>query len=151
MQYNNKQFMISLGLLLISATASADITTNDCRKLQVTITNHGPENCLLVRKDIAGGNLSSAMEVPAEINANEGAFPFEMIQNEAGPRVVLTYQCGKGREITFESQQGMCYFTSGNVYGSVLDSKNMMFSFTAQSGSFLLNQPGTIDWTLSGQ
>lgn len=133
--------------LLVTGLVHAD-ELNNCGFLSLAISNNNPSACTLVRKELRHGNMSSGTLVPGLIPAGGTSYPFEIAQTFFGPDLILTYQCGEDREVTFESQQNMCLFVAGNITGMVHSAYNMSAAFASENGSYWWSSHGFISWTL---
>jgi hypothetical protein len=141
-----------LSLLCLEAQASANnlatSDNNDCAYLSVMISNNTDSNCELTSKNVLHGNMSSGTQVPLLIQAHTSTHPFSMRQTTYGPDIVLTYQCGPEAQITFESQQNVCYFTAGTITGTVYAHQQLTADYTKEEGSAWWGRHGAISWKL---
>lgn len=144
-----KIVLATLAALSLSSGIGFAADDNNCGYLSIAISNNNPTSCTLVRKDIRHGNMSSGTQVPGLIPAGGVSFPFELSQTIFGPSVVLTYQCADDQEITFESQQNLCFLSAGNITGTVYSARNMRAFYTSENGSYWWSSHGFISWTLA--
>jgi hypothetical protein len=127
----------------------ADAPPNNCVYLSVQISNNTNANCLLIDKQVMHGRMSANTQAPVLIQAGDSAYPFEMRQQIYGPDIVLTYECGEGNQISFESQQDFCILKAGEISGNVLyTTTNLAAKSTKDRGSYLWNRHGAINWLL---
>lgn len=146
--------IVSLGLILTLLGASCyaqsgDNPPNRCAFFSIMISNNTNEVCRLVEKEIIYGKMSSSTQAPVLISPGNSTLPFEMKQILAGPEISLTYECGKGNVVTFNSKQGYCTMVHGNVRGKVVYSQNLHAKYTKANGSYMWNERGEISWTLT--
>ncbi|MDF1757593.1 MAG: hypothetical protein P1U74_04790 [Legionellaceae bacterium] len=136
-------------LFFTSTYVLADDTPNDCAFLSIMISNKTKEVCELVDKEVKSGQFSSSTQAPALIPPGTSAYPFEMRQVFYGPDVVLTYECGEGNVVTFESHQYLCVLKHGSLATKVLYSQNLHAKSRKDIGSYLWSKHGSINWTIS--
>ncbi|OGV28550.1 MAG: hypothetical protein A3E88_06345 [Legionellales bacterium RIFCSPHIGHO2_12_FULL_35_11] len=136
----------TLFLVMYSAMASEP---NRCLYFSIMISNNTKETCRLLDKNIKHGKISSSTQVPVLIMPGNSSYPFEMKQQIMGPEIVLTYQCGKGNEVSFYSAQGLCIASHGSINAGVLYSQNLTATFNRDSGSYLWDRNGAINWMIS--
>lgn len=130
-----------LGFFAFSTQAFSE----NCGQLHVLISNHASDACTLVAQTLIHGQLESGSSIPTYIPAKTDAKSFSLAQMGYGPDLLLTYQCGEGKKITFESQQDSCYYKAGDVKGTLLDATNMDGFNQIQTGDFS-GKAGIISW-----
>ncbi|MDP3705862.1 MAG: hypothetical protein Q8R24_08125 [Legionellaceae bacterium] len=135
-------------VMIFAASAAMASAPNNCAFFSVMINNNTENTCQLIEKQVIQGTMSSSTQVPVLIPSGTSSYPFEMKQVFYGPDIILTYECGQGRVITFESHQGLCVMDSGSITGSILSSSNLKARCVRDRGSYLWNQHGAINWTL---
>jgi hypothetical protein len=140
---------VSFFVFLIATSASlASTPPNNCVYFSVMINNDTDSTCQLIAKQVNGGVMSSGTQVPVLIRPGDSSYPFEMRQVFYGPDIILTYECGQGRVITFQSHQGLCVMDPGTVTGTILSSSNLNAKCVKDRGSYIWDQHGAINWTL---
>lgn len=144
-----KNFMVA-GFLFLSSFSivAGDNPPNRCAFFSVMISNNTHFVCKLINKEIIYGKISSSEQVPALILPGNSSAPFEMKQILAGPEILVSYECGKGKKITFRSKQGYCAGIHGDIKGNVLSAYNLIANYTKKNGSFIWNERGEISWVI---
>ena len=133
--------LCALALLGLSAQGFSE----NCGQLHILISNHTSNDCTLVAQTVIHGSLESGISIPTHIDAKTDAKAFIMSQMGYGPDILLTYQCGEGKKITFESQQDACYYKAGEIKATLLDASNMDGFSQVQSGD-LSGKAGIVSW-----
>lgn len=133
--------LCALGLV---AFASQGFSEN-CGQFHILISNHTSDTCTLVAQTVIHGQLESGVSIPTVIEAKTDAKAFVMSQLGYGPDLLLTYQCGEGKKITFESQQDACYYKAGEIKATLLDASNMDGFSQVQTGD-LSGKAGIVSW-----
>jgi len=152
-----KKIMLSLVLLLLMPYAVSEPLgsteggeqPNNCVYLSIMISNKTNSACELVDKQVIYGRMSSSTQIPVLIPPKSSAATFEMRQMIYGPDIILTYECGEGHTITFESQQDLCIMNPGVINAKILSKSNISGKYTADRGSYIWNRHGSINWTLT--
>jgi hypothetical protein len=144
-----KRLVLFVFLVCSAVNVLADSPPNRCQFLSLMISNNTKETCRLIDRELKHGKMSSSTQVPALIMPGNSSYPFEMMQLFYGPDIVLTYECGAGNVVTFESIQRLCVLKHGPIYGSVLYSQNLHAKQTKEPGSYIWGQHGSINWTIS--
>lgn len=139
-----KLCLLPLGLAL---SLSAHARYDSCAYLSIVMTNNGPETCYLTNANIKYGRLSRSSSIPTEIPPGASTPPFEMRQTFFSPDLALTYQCGQEQQITVESTQNYCLFSSGRIHGYAYNSYRMGAEYTKDEGS-VWGRHGEITWYL---
>lgn len=145
-----RQWILFLLLLSSSALYADNFYSGDydCTYLKVTIKNNTPEVCTLIEKKVNHGRISILMPFPYSIlSGMEGML---LVEEGAfyGSNIVLTYECGQDRFISFKSQKNhSTVFSGGAMTADILVSSKMDATYdvsTYQEDK----QPGSIYWTL---
>lgn len=146
-----KSFLIIFCSLSLSASSAFALSSEiECVNLWVMISNNTANKCTLQHSDLRHGYLRESTPIPKEIAAGHTSYPIELSQSTFyGPTLVLTYQCGEGKEISFESHQDVCFNSPGHITGTIYNAKNMSASFVSENGSMSANRFGTINWILT--
>lgn len=148
-----KKAMLMTALLLTTAVyADGDDKPkpSNCGKLNVLITNATNKLCSLQSQVLNHGFFMYTSSAPAFIPAGVTAHPFILTQSMIfGPDIDLTYRCGDDSFITIHSKQNYCFWSGGNITGSVLNANRLHASYSATTGSAFWNQHGSINWVIS--
>ena len=138
--------LLSLPLL---HTAQAADTNSGCGHFHLQISNLTDVVCVLTSQQVVRGNLISSP--PTTIMPNDSKV-FDMEQTVYGPGITLSYQCGE-EIISFTSKQNLCVLEAGDITGSILHPMpvNLNASYTAITGSYFWDKPGSINWRIFKQ
>lgn len=141
-----KKRIFALFLLMPFIQNAEALTNKGCGHLHIQIANTTFVSCVLTNQEIVHGYLISAP--PAVIMQNDSKF-FDMEQTGYGPSITLGYQCGS-ENISFTSQQNFCLVEAGDISGNLLHPlpENINATYTAETGSYLWNKPGNINWKI---
>lgn len=131
-----------------TANQSSD-PPNNCIYLSIMISNNTKETCQLIDSQVLYGRMSSSTQAPVLIPPGTSAYPFEMRQLVYGPDIILTYECGVGHRVSFETQQDLCVMISGEITGKVIYASDLSAKNTQKRGSYLWSTHGSIHWMLS--
>lgn len=120
-----------------------------CVHFMIRIQNNTQSSCFLTKIKLLAGHVTNVNDLPLEIPAGQSTDPFDV--SEWGTQmsdIVLTYRCGDGQFVKFESQKDLCR-RNAQVVGSVISALKMDATYTGTDGLYWDNKPGTISWTLS--
>ncbi len=135
-------------IAMMGLTCAAGAThAMSCAYLNIILSNTTSNACKLVKEDLKRGSYALFTSAPTYLRA-DSSWQIVLQQSFYGPNLSLTYSCGDDKEITFNSQQDFCFLAAGDVTAQVLDSKNMTAMPNTTPGSYLLGQPGSINWRL---
>lgn len=133
---------------LLGLTCITGVTHSmSCAYLNIILTNTSKTACKLVKQDLQRGSYALFTSAPTYLYP-DASWQIVLQQSFYGPNLTLTYACGDGKEVTFSSQQDFCFLAAGDVNAQVLDAKNMTAIPSTTPGSWLLAQPGSINWSL---
>lgn len=133
---------------LATGFVHAENDNNNCGSLNIMITNLTKEPCTLLSAYLYHGYYSYTSSVPAFIPPGTSAGPIFLEQGFFGPELELTYSCGPGSIVTFNSKQNYCFLSAGDVYGQVKYAQNTAADYQAVNGSWFWSQHGSINWML---
>lgn len=143
-----KNKLISLALMTIIASNVWAEDERNCGTFHIQIANITSSPCYLTRTNVIHGNLQTPP--PATI-APSFSKSFEITQTLRGPEIDLQYDCG-GQQISFKSQQNLCFVAAGSIRGEVLfKTKDIDAFYTAETGSGYWDKPGIISWKITGK
>jgi hypothetical protein len=134
--------------ILLLLTANTAVFAEHCGQLNILVFNDTHKPCHLKSQNFISGSLESGSPIPSQLAAKTQAAPFTIRQNFYGPKLILTYQCGKNAQITFESSQSACYFSSGAVSANIKDRLNLSAYSHAQDGSYIQSKAGLLSWVI---
>lgn len=141
-----KKYLLSLALVSLVHTCAYADEENPCGILHIQIANLTHKSCFLTKSNLIHGNFLSSP--PTTILSNDSK-KFDVAQTIFGPNIVLQYSCGD-QQITFSSQQDLCFISAGKITGQVqTKTLNIDAYYNAESGSFIWNKPGIINWSLT--
>lgn len=149
--------LISATLLLSSPTLLAVDTTYDntgskeYKNLYVTITNHTGTDCIRIQKNFPWG--ISLITPPNRIYSGTSAFFILSNGKVSGPKMSLTYHCGKDN-ISIENSQNVCLPGFSLMFGCAVTAKVVDITdgisehHGSSNASWYHNHHGEVDWLI---
>ena len=142
--------VVSLGLLtLITGVIYTGEASANCNDLNINISNLTQNACKLIKSEIKHGYFHFHTFPPPYIPANSANMQRVIVESSVyGADLTLTYECGEGRRVTFNSRQEYNLFQAGDISGQVIDAHNLNANYSITQGTCWGGQPGIINWML---
>ena len=123
-----------VALTVCTSSAWAYMTDDDINTLSINITNATGTLCTLQGMALFKGDFFLNDFVPEFIPPYSSSAPI-ILNSCLSADMLLSYNCGTGKNITFESKQNT-YIFSVNVSGTVIASHNLNATYRINSETF---------------
>lgn len=139
------------GAVLVAFFLAVNVNANhlgdNCGYLNVVITNHTKNKCMLAFQHIIHGSLSYS-PFPQYVDAGLSSRPTLLYQTVYGPDVRLSYRCGPNKVFVVRAQQNYCLLASGNISTHILEAHGVNVHPYAEMAGNHQRPHGFVEWVV---
>jgi len=136
-------------VLMCSALPAQAFHKLACTNLIITIKNNTGAACQLIDRSLTNGRSvgpETYFKIPAGVSKT---VKLSEVESTKPTEFLLSYDCGEGGLITFNTEKYGCLLGGGKILGSITSITGMYAKYESTVGMKWQNTPGRVDWNLS--